>query len=228
MIAKLGRTVTALLALACVTVHVPAGAAPRPPWLVLRPGTVVRVGIAPWNAAGEPEAGLTQSAASLRVDFTATGARPGDVVYEPVGVRARVVRIAAGGIVLVHGIGSRWQAFALVDRLVPEVPPGTHLRVAGGFGGFADFYPALDTPHRSAQQIATGTQLVALALRVAPYDADTADLVRVLVRVVAGPSKAREGYVAVGYTGLFARRLSANASPSDRACSCLALTFDAP
>lgn len=223
--ARLGPSLAAAAFALGLTLGPLQAPAALPPWLVLRPGVAVRVALAPWVQEEAPEAGLTLGAASLRADFTGEAGRPSDVVPEPVGVRARVIRALPHGIVLVHGIGSRWQAYALRTSLVPEVPAGVRLRAAGGFGGFADFYPTLASPQRSAEELPSGTKLVSLTMGVAPFDPDTADLVRVSVRVLAGPFAKRTGWVAVGYTGLPVAKVPLGASPADRACACRALTF---
>jgi hypothetical protein len=198
------------------------------PWLELRPGALARVDIAPWSGPDEAEAALTQSAASLRVDFSANGTRPADVLHQAPGVRARIVRVLPRGIVLVHGIGARWQAYALAERLVPEVPPGTHLAAAGNFGGFADFYPTLATPQSAAKRLPTASHLIALATGVAPYDPESSDLVRLHVRVTTGPAAGTTGWIAVAYTGVPSARSARSSSPTDRACSCRPIAFDGP
>ncbi len=197
-----------------------------PAWLTLRPGTIARVDIAPWPASDEPEAALTASAASLAGDLSANATRPGDVVYEPIGVRVRVVRVLAGThVAVVRGLERRFEAYARVERLVPDIPPGTALRAAGGFGGFADFYPTLETPNGRAGRLATGSELVALAIGAAPYDPESADLVRVRVRVRSGALRGRTGWVAVGYTGLPDPRPRKGAEVAERACQCRLAQF---
>jgi len=207
---------------------VPPAHRAAPAWLVPRAGTLVRVDSAPWFDSDEPEAALTMSARSLRRDFSEDGTRPEDVVYEPVGVRARIVRVLHDGIVLLHGTDRRWTGFAPLDRLVPEVPPGTHLVVAGGFGGFADFYPSLVTPEQSAARIATGTSVVALGSGVAPEDPGSANRVRVHVRVASGVLHGSTGWLEVPYTGLRQGSVARNATTAERACSCRLLSFSAP
>ncbi len=198
----------------------------RPAWLVLRPGTIARVDIGLWATADEPEASLTESVASLAGDLSADTARPGDVVYEPVGVRVRVVRVVPGThVAIVHGIDRRFQAYARIERLIPEIPPGTHLRAAGGFGGFADFYPTLATRQATAQRIATGSDLVALAMGTAPFDPGSADLVRVRVRALSGNLRGRTGWIAVAYTGLPSADPGNAAQPEERACRCRLVQF---
>jgi hypothetical protein len=131
-----------------------------------------------------------------------------------------------GRIARVHGIGTRFEGYAPLARLVPEIPAGTALLVAGGFEGFADFYPALDTAEKHAGQIATGSRLVALEIRAAPYDPDSADLVRVRVRVLDGTLRGRTGWVAVAYTGIPVDRLPATAQVAEKACRCRLVQFE--
>jgi hypothetical protein len=205
-----------------------ASTAPQavPPWLVIGAGAVARVDIAPWLDSDEPEAALTLGADSLRRDFSADATRPGDVLYEPIGVRVRVVKLQPGGrLALVRGITDHFEGYAPRTRLIPEIPAGTGLVAAGGFGGFADFYPALDTPQKRAARLATGSRLVALGTGVAPYDPDSADLVRVRVRVLDGNLRGRTGWVAVVYTGLPERRLPNSAEVAEKACGCLLIAF---
>jgi len=203
-----------------------APAAAAPGWLALRPGTLGRVDIAPWLVSDEPEAALTASAASIARDFTTHAERPGDVVFEPIGVRIRVLRVLPGGrIALVHGRDARFVAYTLIARLVPDVPAGTVLRAAGGFQGFSDFFPTLATPYKAATRLATGSALVALAMGAGPYDPDTSDLVRVRVRVLAGALRGRTGWVAVAYTGLPAARLPPSAAVAEKACACRIVEF---
>jgi hypothetical protein len=200
--------------------------AASPPWLQARPGTAVRVDLAPWLSPDEPEAALTASPESLAHDFTADGARPDDIVYEPVGVRARILRVLAGGrVALVGGLPLGRRAYAPLDRLVPEIPPGTRLRAAGGFEGFADFFAAADAPERAARRLPTGSDLVALGMTVAPPDPDSSDLVRVRVRVTSGPFSGRLGWVAAAYTGIPAPARSTPAPPAEAACQCRLVRF---
>jgi hypothetical protein len=202
---------------------------PRPAWLAARPGTLARVEVAPWFVSDEPEAALTESARSVLRDFTADATRPEDVVYEPIGVRVRVVRLAGNGrVALVRGVGARWQAFAPLDRLVPEIPPGTKLRVAGGFGGFAEFYPALATPQDRALQIATATDLLALRTGVAPFDRAVPEFVRVAVRVTSGVLRGRTGWIGTNYVGAAAAEISQDAPVPEQVCTCLLVQFAGP
>jgi hypothetical protein len=202
---------------------------PRPVWLAARPGAAARVEIAPWLVSDEPEAALTERPASLLRDFTADATRPEDVVYEPIGVRVRLVRLAGNGrVALVHALGARWQAFAPLDRLVPEIPVGTKLRVAGGFGGFAEFYPNLDTPPARALQIATGSDVLALRTGVAPYDRSQPEFVRVRVRVDSGELRGRTGWIGTAYVGAAAVKIPPDAPTTEKVCSCLLVQFGSP
>jgi hypothetical protein len=206
-----------------------AAADPRevlPAWLTIAPGTLARVDIAPWDDADEPEAALTQSAASLARNFSDDSTRPDDILYQPVGVRVRVVRASADGrAILVHGVERRFQGYTLPARLIPEIPPGTTLVVAGGFGGFADFYPHLETPEKTADRVETGSKLTVLGTDVAPYDPDSADLVRVRVRVLDGSLGGRTGWVAVAYTGLPESSLPTSADVAEKTCRCRLIRF---
>ncbi len=197
-----------------------------PAWLALRPGTLARVDIAPWLYSDEPEAALTESAASIARDFSKHAERPEDVVYQPIGARVSVVRVLPGGrIVRVRGRDARFEAYTLVARLVPDVPPGTPLRAAGGFQGFSDFFATAATPYKAATRLETGSALVALGMGAGPYDPDTSDLVRVHVRVVSGALRGRTGWVAVVYTGLPVARLSPSAAIAEQACTCRIVEF---
>ncbi len=208
--------------------HDNPGSLPRqvPAWLTLQSGTLVRVDSAPWFDSDEPEAALTASARSLRQDFSADGTRPDDVVYEPVGARARVLRVEAGGIALLRGTDRRWTAYAPIARLVPDVPRGTTLVVAGGFGGFADFYPSLTTPEATAARLPTGTRVVTLRMGVAPADPGTSNRVRIEVAVVA--RRNRSGWLEAFYTGLPDAAAPGKASNAEQACSCRILSFAVP
>jgi len=215
-------------AVALASSLVPRGAAADPAWLFLGPGTVARVDEAPWPVFDEPEAALTASAVSLERDFTADLARPNDVLFEPIGVRVRVVRVLPGkGIALVRGLAAPWTAYAPVDRLFPEVPAGTLLRIAGGFAGFADFFPRLNAPLRHAGGLATGTDVTVLGMGAAPYDPESSDLVRLDVRVLSGTERGRTGWVAAGFTGIPLDRVPATADRASKACGCRLLRFDA-
>jgi len=202
------------------------GAAPVPGWLRLATGTAARVDIAPWPTYDEPEAALAASAASVQRDFSADLARPNDVFYEPIGVRVRIVRVLAGGrIALVRGLTGEWVAYAPLDRVVPEVPPGTRLRVAGGFGGFADFLPALDATGAQARELATGTEVVALGMGAATVAGGDSDLVRVQVRVLTGPQRGQTGWIPAAFTGIPLARPPAQSEEAVRACLCRLVRF---
>ncbi|MDQ2857179.1 MAG: hypothetical protein M3R53_00835, partial [Candidatus Eremiobacteraeota bacterium] len=155
-----------------------------------------------------------------------------DVVYKPIGVRVLIVRVLAGrgtapvrSVVLVRGVHAPWQAYAPLDRLVPEVPSGTKLAVAGGFGGAADFYTQLAPVTGSPAQIPTGTRLAALQTGAAPFDPGNSDLVRIHVRVLSGSRRGRTGWIAVAYTGLPVQRVARGASLTAKACSCRLVHF---
>lgn len=198
-----------------------------PAWLAMRAGTFARVEAAPWYDSDEPEATLTASAKSLERDFSSNASRPEDIVYEPIGIRVRIVRVLGNGrVALVRGVGTNFSAYALRSRLAPEVPAGAHLRVAGGFGGFADFFATLDTPLGSADRVATGSDLVALGNGVARYETDNPDIVRVHVRVLSGELTGHSGWVATPYLGLPADNLPAGAPAADKACACRLIEFD--
>jgi hypothetical protein len=206
------------------------GTSTAPRWLRLAAGTAARVDVAPWPVYDEPEAALTASAASLERDFSADLARPNDVVYQPIGVRVRLVRVLAGNrIALVRGTAGAgdWVAYAPLDRVVPEVPAGTRLRVAGGFGGFAEFLPALDTPEAQARELATGTALVALGMGAATIAGGDSDLVRVNVRVLAGPERGQTGWIPAAFTGIPLARPPAHSEEAVRACLCRLVRFGA-
>jgi len=205
----------------------PAGAARDiPAWLTLQPGAIARVDIGLWATADEPEAALTASAASLARAASDDDTRPGDVVYEPVGVRVRVVRLLPGErVAIVRGLDRRFTAYARVERLIPQVPPGTPLVAAGGFGGFADFYPLLATPNAQAERLATGSRLVAFETSSAAFDPGSADLVRVRVRVRSGTLAGRIGWIAVAYTGLPGAAPRKRAEVAEKACGCRLVQF---
>jgi len=206
-----------------------ASAESRPPWLALRAGAIARVDIAPWLVSDEPEAALTETAGSLERNFSDDADRPSDVVYRQVGIRVRVVSIGRDGrTALVHGIGDRFEAYAPIERLIPEIPTGTVLVTAGGFGGFSDFYPTLGTPEKNADRIATGSRLVAIGMGVSPYDPDSADLVRVHVRALDGNLRGRTGWLAVGYTGLPVTGPVQSADVAEKACNCRLAIFADP
>lgn len=198
----------------------------EPFWLVAAPGTFARVDIAPWLDSDEPEAALTASEASLARDFGSDAGRPADIVYAPVGVRVRIVAIVAdAGIARVRGRDRAFLAYAPIARLVPEIPPGTRLRTAGGFQGFADFFPTLASPQREALRLETGSMLVALGIGTAAYDSEFADFVRVRVRVTSGTLRGRIGWIAVAYTGIPERSAPRSAEVEEKACTCRLIEF---
>ncbi len=223
------RRIAAAVFCAALACYGPAVAAPRPAWLSLRAGTVARVDIAPWLVSDEPEAALTESPHSLERNFSDDATRPDDVVYRAIGVRVRVLSLGRDGRTAhVHGIGDRFEAYAPIQRLIPEIPAGTLLVAAGGFGGFSDFYPTLSTPEKHADRIATGSRLVAIGMGVAPYDPDSADLVRVHVRALDGNLRGRTGWLAVGYTGLPVTGPVQSADVAEKACNCRLAIFADP
>lgn len=197
-----------------------------PGWLTLAPGTIVRVDLAPWSSAA-PEAALAASVRSIEKYGGDEVAEPEDVVREPVGVRAVVARLIGKRVALVRGLFGRWKAYARVERLIPEVPPGTLLVVAGGFEGFADIYPSLSSPAHSARHIETGTRLVAINLGVGRFDPQASALVRVGVRIVSGKARGHFGWLDVAYTGVPMPhgRLGSSA---ERACTCRIVAFGDP
>jgi hypothetical protein len=191
---------------------------------VLAPGVEARVDLAPWPTFDEPEAALASAPDSLARDFSADLARPNDVVYEPVGVRVRVLRVLAGGrIALVRGIAGDWRAYAPVERLIPEIPPGTRLRAAGGFAGFADLYPTL--VGRDTEPVATGSPLVALDMGTATFDRNVADFVRVRVRVLGGAARGRTGWIPAAFTGIPATA-AVEEETAAKACACRLVRFE--
>ncbi len=209
-----------------VATALPLGArAALPPWLALRPGTLARVDAAPWLDADEPEAALTESAASLARDFGSDASRPSDVAYAPIGTLVRVVGFASANVARVRIVGARGDAFAPIDRLAPQIPPGTRLRAAGGFGGAADFFPSL-AAGAIPREIATGTSLVALGTGVANFDANAGDFVRTRVRIDAGPLRGSSGWIVVKYVGVPSRERSSGNALVERACDCRLAIFE--
>jgi len=203
-----------------------SGAETLPAWLTPAHDTKARVDVAPWVTSDEPEAALTQSIASAARDYGADAGRPADIVYQPIGVRVRIVRVLVGrSIALVRGIDVPWQAYAPLDRLVPEVPRGTKLTVAGGFGGSADFYAQLAPDGKSPLQVLTGTHVSALQTGVAPFDPGNSDLVRIHVHVLSGSLRGDTGWIAVAYTGLPLKRVARSAGITAKACSCRLVHF---
>jgi hypothetical protein len=193
------------------------------PWLQARPGQTALVGAAPWPMS-DPEAALTSSEPSAAISPDDYTARPADALHEPIGLRVVIQQIYLDGVALVQPEGAPWSAYARLDQLVPQVPAGTRLVVAGGFGNAAAFYPQLDTPQASAEELATGTQVVALGMGIAPYDPDGTAFVRVKVTVESGPERGRTGWIPVGFTGL----PDPSGNPgwtAERACHCRLLEF---
>ncbi|MBC5811593.1 MAG: hypothetical protein GIW95_12185 [Candidatus Eremiobacteraeota bacterium] len=191
-----------------------------PEWLVLRPGQVGIVGAAPWPL-DTPEAALTGTAESAARPPDDYSERPADALGQPIGLRVRVQEVY-GPVVRVRPEGAPVDSFTRLDFLSPEIPEGTRLVVAGGFGNYADFYPSLGA--RTPEQIATGTTLVAVRMGIAPFDPDGSEFVRVRVQVQSGPKKGRAGWIPVGYTGVPAASGQA-ASETERACRCRLVEF---
>ena len=204
----------------CTTAQQPA----IPAWLTLRPGTVARVDVAPWPSDDGPEAAVAASARSIEHYGGDELVRPDDVVHEPVGVRVIVVRLLARRIALVRGVEGHWTAYTRIERLIPEIPAGTPLLVAGGFEGFADFFPSLETPSSGAGRIETGARLVGLKLGIAPLDQQSSALVRVKVLVRSGSRSGQVGWLQVGYTGL-PHPPRQPASNAERVCRCRIVQF---
>ena len=61
---------------------------------------------------------------------------------------------------------------------------------------------------------------------LARLDPDSADLVRVRVRVLDGTLRGRTGWVAVAYTGIPVDRLPATAQVAEKACRCRLVQFE--
>jgi hypothetical protein len=196
--------------------------AATPSWLELRPGQIARVGAAPWPVT-EPEAALSGSEDSAAKNPDDYATRPSDAIHEPIGLRVVIERIYADKVARVRPDGVAWSAYTRLDQLAPEVPAGTDLVVAGGFGNYGDFYAALETPASGAEQLATGTPLVALKMGTAAYDPEGSDFVRVRVLVKAGKLRGRVGWIPVLYTGLPGG--AATESTTERACRCRLLEF---
>ena len=193
------------------------------PWLQTRPGQTALVGAAPWPMS-DPEAALTNSEPSAAVNPDDYAVRPAEAVHQPIGLRVVIDQVYLDGVALVHPDGATWNAYARLDQLVPQVPAGTHLVVAGGFGNAAAFFPQLDTPQARAQEIATGTPILTLGMGIARYDPDGTAFVRVKVAVESGPKRGRTGWIPVGFTGL----PDPGGNPgwtAERACHCRLLEF---
>jgi len=200
-----------------------AGAASEPSWLALKPGQTALVGAAPWPME-QPEAALSGSPRSAAVSPDDYARRPDDALHQPIGLRVTVEDIVADGVARVRTVGAPLEAFTRLDQLVPEVPPGTQLVVAGGFGNYADFFPDLSAPESAAQQLPTGTSVLTLGLGIAPYDPEGSDFIRTKVYVQSGPQLGRTGWIAVGFTGLPDPN-GTPASTAERACRCRILEF---
>jgi hypothetical protein len=198
-----------------------------PPWLAPAPGRYAYVAEAPWPMGDHPEAALTFSLRTARPEPDDQTARPADAVGAPIGVRATFVDLASASVARLRVDGVTHDAFARLDRLVPPVPPGTHLVVAGGFGYESLFYPALDAPLEQARSLVTGTRLVALEIGVAPYDPDGMDFIRIHVRVTAGARRGQTGWLPAAYAGL-SRPQGPRASTVERACRCRIIEFREP
>jgi len=204
--------VTALLAASAV-----------PPWLVPEAGRLAYVAEAPWPG---PEAAATFSLRTARPDPDDQTQRPPDAAGAPIGTLATITGLASASVARLHLPGVARAAFARLDHLVPQVPAGTALVVAGGFGNEARFYASLAGPFTHTRLLPTGTPLLALGVGVAPYDPDGADFVRLHVRVAGGPWHGRVGWLPAAYAGL-SRPNGARASSAELACRCRILEFRA-
>jgi hypothetical protein len=216
------QAATLFLLSAALVLPARAGAI-APGWLELRPGQVARVGAAPWPMT-EPEAALSGSEDSAAKNPDDYAVRPSDAIHEPIGLRVVIERVYDDKVVRVRPDGVAWSAYTRLDQLAPEVPVGTDLVVAGGFGNYGDFYPALETPARGAIELVTGTPIVALKMGTAVYDPEGSDFVRVKVLVKAGKMRGRVGWIPVLYTGL----PGAGGTPlstTESACRCRLLEF---
>jgi hypothetical protein len=194
-----------------------------PNWLVTRPGQTGLVGAAPWPMT-EPEAALTGSDRTAAIDPDDAAQRPDDAVHEPIGLRVVIDQLYSDGVALVHPQGAEWTAFARLDQIVPEIPAGTDLVVAGGFGNAADFFAALGTPPSGVEEIPTGSQLQSLGMGIAPYNPDGTGFVRVKVYVRTGALRGRTGWIPVGFTGI-PDPGGDPANTAERACHCRVVEF---
>jgi len=208
-----------------VTALLAAGA--LPPWLVAAPGCRAYVAEAPWPTGGRPEAAATFSARTAGPNPDDQTRRPADAAGAPIGVLATILGPASAGVARLRLPGIERIAFARYDRLLPVVPAGTALVVAGGFSGEARFFAHLDPRGEHVALLPTGTPLVALGMGIAPYDPDASDFVRVQVRIAGGPWHGRTGWVAAAYAGL-SRPHGDPASSAERACRCRILGFRSP
>ena len=201
-----------------------AAASALPAWLVPGAGRFAYLAEAPWPMGEHPEAAATYSLRTARIEPAEQAQRPRAAVGAPIGALARCVDLAAPAVARLHLPGAAKPVYARLDRLVPAVPPGTRLVVAGGFGNEALFYPRLDAPVERAGRVPTGTPLVALGIDTAPYDPDGLDFVRVRVRIAGGPWHGRTGWIPAAYTGLTGLHRPAE-STAERACGCRILEF---
>src|SRR5579871_405695 len=197
-----------------------------PPWLVAVPGRPAYVAEATWTNDDRPEAALTRSLRSAARDPDDQNARPTDALGAPVGTKVTFEAFVTATVARVRLPGDARPAYARVDRLVPAVPRGTRLAVAGGFGGSALFYPALAAPIERAASLPSGTAVAALGTATAPYDPEGGDFVRLQVRVLSGPRRGRIGWVPAAYLGL--PGLGPYGSVAERACRCRLLELQAP
>jgi hypothetical protein len=187
-------------------------------------GRFAYVAEAPWPLDDHPEAALTYSLRTAKPDPDDQPTRPDDAVGAPIGIRAEFLALATPAVARLRVDGVTREAFARLDRLVPPVPPGTHLVVAGGFGNEAPLYPKLDTPLKRADSLPTGTHLVALDTAVATYDPEGADFIRIEVRITSGPKHGRTGWLPALYAGLN-RPGERPGSTAEKACRCRLLEF---
>jgi hypothetical protein len=192
-------------------------------WLQAIPGQTALVGAAPWPMT-DPEAALTSTEPSAAVNPDDSSTRPADAIHQPIGLRVTIEQVYLDGVALVRPEGAAWTAYTRLDQLVPEVPAGTRLVVAGGFGNAAAFYPKLDTPQAGVEEIATGTAIVVLGMGIAPYDPDGTGFVRVKVVVESAPQRGRTGWIPVGFTGL-PDPAGTPGWTAERACRCRLLEF---
>jgi len=196
-----------------------------PAWLTLHPGTLARVDAAPWFDSDEPEAALTQSAASLTRDFGADGTRPSDVAYAPVGVTVRIIRLVNRSVAAVRRPGVAGNLYAPVARLIPEIPAGTRARAGGGFGGAAQLFASLAASGPS-RDLPTGTALAVLGTGVAAFDPNASDFVRARVRIESGALRGTTGWMTVAYLGIPSRLRSPGNSLVEDACGCRLALFE--
>jgi hypothetical protein len=173
-----------------------------------------------------PEAALTSSLRSARPNPEDQTARPADAVGAPIGAKVRFAGMASASVALLRVPGFHGIAYARLDRLVPIVPRGAKLVVAGGFGNDAPFYGALDVPLDQAWSLPTGVHVTALGMGVAPYDPDGTDFVRIHVHVDNGARMGQTGWIPAVFAGLN-RPHGHPASTAERACACRILEFRA-